>query len=103
MSFNFTFKVICVGYLLQLFISYHTCHIIIIRNSEKFLQIFDNIRPHVAKMVRDKIMKLKWKIMFHPLYLPDVLSTDFHLYPSLGNYMRNKQFTNENDLKEEVL
>ena len=40
--------------------------------------------------------------MLHPPYSPDLSPTDFHLFLSLDNHMKNRTFNIENDLKMEV-
>ena len=65
-----------------------------------FLQ--DNARPHVAKMTLAKIVELNWENMLHPPYSPDLSPTDFQLFLSLDNYIKNRTFNIEDDLKTEV-
>jgi len=48
-------------------------------------------------------VKLEWEIMSLPSYSLDLSATDFYLFLNLDNHMRNKQFNNEADSKEEVL
>ena len=59
-------------------------------------------RPHVAKMTLAKIAELNWEIMLHPSYSPDLSPTDFHLFLSLDNHMKNRTFNIEDDLTTEV-
>ena len=40
--------------------------------------------------------------MLHPPYSPDLSPTDFRLFLSLDNHMKNRTFTIEDDLKTEV-
>ena len=47
-------------------------------------------------------MELEWEIMSHPSYSSDLSPTEFHLFPSLDNYTRNRQFDNEIDLEKEA-
>ena len=48
------------------------------RHDEVILQS-NNIRPHVAKPVKMYLEMLKWKILPHPLYSPDIAPSDYHL------------------------
>lgn len=48
-------------------------------------------------MTYNKIVELEWEIMSHPSHLFDLSSTDFHLFMSLDNHMRKKQFKNESE------
>jgi [histone H3]-lysine36 N-dimethyltransferase SETMAR len=42
---------------------------------------------------------LKWEQFPHPLYSPDLASSDFHLFRSLSNYLKGKQFNDNNGLE----
>ena len=59
-------------------------------------------RPHVAKMTLAKIAELNWEIMLHLPYSPDLSPTNFHLFLSLDNHMKNRILNIEDDLKTEV-
>ncbi len=53
----------------------------------------------MAKSTREKLLKLGWVTIPHPPYSPDLAPTDYHLFHSLANHLREKNFNNENDLK----
>ena len=59
-------------------------------------------RPYVAKITLAKIAELNWEIMLHSPYSPDLSPTDFHLFLSLDNHMKNRIFKIEDHLKTEV-
>ena len=65
--------------------------------------LHDNARPHVAKSTREKLLKLGWITIPHPPYSPDLAPTDYHLYRSLSDYLREKKFDDENDLKMDLV
>lgn len=71
-------------------------------NRKQVLFLQDNARPHIAKMTLAKIAELKWEIMLHPPYSPDLSPIDFHLFLGLDNHMKNRTFNNEDDLKTNV-
>jgi [histone H3]-lysine36 N-dimethyltransferase SETMAR len=71
-------------------------------NRRKVLFLQDNARPHVAKNAREKIMQLGWELLPHPPYSPDLSPSGYHLFLSLDNHMRGKEFRNVMDLKMEV-
>ena len=48
--------------------------------------LHDNARPHVAKLTRERLLKLRWNTVPHPLHSPDLTLTDYHLLRSLSNY-----------------
>ena len=68
------------------------------RKGVLFLQ--DNARPHVARVARDTIQRLRWETLCHPPYSPDLAPTDYHLFHSLDNHLRGKSFTCEADLRQ---
>ncbi len=61
--------------------------------------MYDNARPHIAKSMRDQLLKLGWVTVSHPPYSPDLAPMDYHLYRSLSNHLFEKNFDDENDLK----
>ena len=60
----------------------------------------DNARPHVAKVVKQKLESHDWKLLPHPPYSPDLAPSDYHLFRSLSNDLRGKNFDNEKTLKK---
>ena len=48
----------------------------------KLILLHDNARPHIAKPVK-KYLEVKWEILPHPLYSPDIAPSDFHLFRSM--------------------
>ena len=59
----------------------------------------DNARPHTASLTRNKINNdLKWELIPHPPYSPDLAPSDFHLFRSMEHYLRNKKYANRSDL-----
>ena len=60
--------------------------------------IQDNARPHVARMISQKLPDLGYKTLPHPHYSPDFSPTDYHFFKYLDNFFSNKSFRT----KEEV-
>ena len=71
-------------------------------NRQQVMFLQDNARPHIANITKNKIIELGWELLPHPAYSPDVSPSDYHLFLSLDNHMRGKQFRNEEALKDEV-
>nr|pir hypothetical protein B0564.5 - Caenorhabditis elegans [Caenorhabditis elegans] len=69
---------------------------------EKLYFLHDNAMPHVAKKTFQKLQDLGWTVLPHPPYSPDLAPTDYHLFLSLSDYMRDKQFDDEEHLKTEL-
>ncbi|KAG5327320.1 MOS1T transposase, partial [Pseudoatta argentina] len=47
---------------------------------DKVILLHDNAWPHVAKPVKTYLETLKWEVLPHPLYSPDIAPSDFHLF-----------------------
>ena len=45
----------------------------------------DNARPHISLVPRQKLKELGWEVLMHPLYSPDLVPSDYHLFRSLKN------------------
>ena len=70
---------------------------------DKIYFLHDNARPHVAKLTREKLLELGWITVPHPPYSPDLAPTDYHLFRSLSNYLKEKKFDDEYDLEMGLL
>ncbi|KAG5317892.1 MOS1T transposase, partial [Pseudoatta argentina] len=47
---------------------------------DKVILLHDNAQPHVAKPVKTYLETLKWEVLPHPPYSPDIAPSDFHLF-----------------------
>jgi histone-lysine N-methyltransferase SETMAR len=56
----------------------------------KFIQ--DNARPHVAKIVQEKLEELGWETLPHPPYSPDISPSDYHLFRSMRSHLAGNKF-----------
>ena len=65
-----------------------------------FLQ--DNARIHTAKVSMNKLRELKWQLLPHPAYSPDLAPSDFHLFGPLKDPLRGRRFDSESELKSAV-
>lgn len=65
---------------------------------DKFYFLHDNARPHIALSVRQKLIKFNWELLPHPPYSPDLAPSDYHLFRSLSNNLREKIFDDQTDL-----
>jgi hypothetical protein len=54
----------------------------------------DNAKPHISKIVTEKIPEFGWELPPHPPYSPDIASSYFHLMSTFYNYLRGKIFEN---------
>ena len=53
--------------------------------------LHDNARSHVAKSIREKLLKLGWVTIPHLPCSPNLAATDYHLYRSLSDYLCEKK------------
>ncbi|CAF1310192.1 unnamed protein product [Adineta ricciae] len=72
-------------------------------NQDRVYFLHGNATPHIAKSTRENLLKLGWITVPHPPYSPDLASTDYHLFRSLSNDLRDKQFKDESDVKTELV
>jgi histone-lysine N-methyltransferase SETMAR len=52
----------------------------------------DNARPHTARRTIDVIAELKWELLPHPPYSPDLAPSDYHLFGELKKPLRGIHF-----------
>jgi histone-lysine N-methyltransferase SETMAR len=65
---------------------------------DKVYYLHDNARPHVAKTVQDKLETLRWEVLPHPPYSPDLSPSDYHLFRSLNFYLGGRKFKNGDEM-----
>ncbi|CAJ0924654.1 unnamed protein product, partial [Mesorhabditis belari] len=65
--------------------------------STKFLH--DNARPHVAKIIQQKIEEMGWEVLPHPPYSPDLAPSDYHLFRSMHHSLAEKKFKNRDEVQ----
>ncbi|CAG9567641.1 unnamed protein product [Danaus chrysippus] len=59
----------------------------------------DNARPHVAKVVKTYLETLKWEVLPHPPYSPDVAPSDSHLFRSMAHGLADQHFRSYEEVK----
>ena len=69
--------------------------------SATILLLHDNARPHSASQTQDITTSFKWEQMDHPLYSPDLVPSDYHLFLHL-KFLGGKWFDDDDDLKDAV-
>jgi len=62
----------------------------------------DNSCPHVAVRNVGTIQKLKWNILPHPQYTPDLAPSDYHLFGRLKEHLGGKRFRNNEEVIQDV-
>ncbi|KAG5305955.1 MOS1T transposase, partial [Pseudoatta argentina] len=59
---------------------------------DKVILLHDNARPHVAKPVKTYLETLKWEVLPHPPYSPDIAPSNFHLFRSMAQGLADRRF-----------
>mgnify|MGYP003415101186 FL=1 len=67
-----------------------------------FLLHHDNARPHCSRETLGKIDRLKFEVLPHPPYSPDLAPCDFWLFPELKKYLKGIHFESDDELKRAV-
>ncbi|KAG5666336.1 hypothetical protein PVAND_014371 [Polypedilum vanderplanki] len=62
----------------------------------------DNARPHTARDTVALLKSFEWNIIPQAPYSPDLAPSDYYLFTALKNALKNKKFTNDNELKDFV-
>lgn len=72
------------------------------RRHDRIILQQDNARPHVARIVSEYLEELKWEILPHPPYSPDIAPSDFHLFRSMQHGLSGQVFDNYKSVKKYV-
>lgn len=59
----------------------------------------DNARQRTSLVTSQKLLILVWEVMLHPQHRPDLESTDYHLFGTLPNSLKDKTFKKDNPVK----
>ena len=70
--------------------------------SKRVLLFYDNARPHTAAHTVDTLRALKFEVLKHPTYSPDLAPSDFHLFGPLKEHLRGQKFADDNEVMEAV-
>jgi histone-lysine N-methyltransferase SETMAR len=65
------------------------------------VMLHDNTRPHAAATMQDITATFGWEQFDHPLYSPDLASSDFHLFLHLKTFLGGRRLHND-EVKEAV-
>jgi transposase len=66
------------------------------------LLLHDNARPHTAHATTDALETLKFEVLSHPSYSPDLAPSDFHFFPHLKRDLMGTHFTSDDAVKQAV-
>jgi len=62
----------------------------------------DNARSHVAKSVKIYLETLKWEVLPHSLYSPDIAPSDYHLFQSMAHSLADQHLHSYEEIKNWV-
>ena len=62
----------------------------------------DNAQPHTARATIDALETLKFEVLFHPPYSPDLAPSDFHFFPHLKRDLKGTHCTSDDEVKQAV-
>ena len=67
-------------------------------HNEMILQ-HDSARPHVAKQMKTYLEMLRWEVLTHLPYSPDIAPSDYHLFQSIAHGLAEQHFHSYEDPK----
>ena len=67
---------------------------------EKVILQHDNARPHVANPVKTYLETLKWEVLTHLPYSPDIAPSDYYLFRSMAHGLADQQFRSYEDIEK---
>ena len=68
-----------------------------------FLLHHDNARPHCSAHTLDATTSLKFTVVLHPPYSPDLAPSDFWLFPKLKEMLKGQHFSSDAEVEADVL
>ncbi len=69
---------------------------------QKVILLHDNATPHSARVTQSLLNQLKWDVLRHPVYSPDMASSDYHLISGLKCDLGGRHIAMEEDLQNAV-
>jgi len=72
------------------------------RSTSRILLLHDDERPHTAPTTTEALETLKFEVLSHPPYSPDLAPSDFHFFPHLKRDLKGTHFTSDDEVKQAV-
>jgi transposase len=69
----------------------------------RILLLHDNARPHTAPATIEALKTLKFEVLSHPPYSPDLAPSDFHFFPHLKRDLKGTRFTSDDEVKQSMM
>jgi len=67
-----------------------------------FLLVQDKARPHTSLHTGEGIESVRWSLLPHGTFIPDIAPSDFHLFGCLKEAFRGRRFAKYDELKHGV-
>ena len=71
-------------------------------NRKTTILLHDDARPHIGKIELEELSELGYEVLLHLPYSPDIAPTDYHLFSHLEDFLDNKIFNDEEEVKNAV-
>jgi len=62
----------------------------------------DNVPSHTSLKAMAKLDQLRFELVAHPPYSPDLVSSDYYLFPNLKRWLEGKRFTSNEEVIAET-
>ena len=66
------------------------------------LLLHDKARPHTVRAAIDALETLKFEVLPHSPFSPDLAPSEFHLFPHLKRDDKETHFTSDDEVKQTV-
>jgi hypothetical protein len=63
---------------------------------------YDNAPAHTSRIVTAKLEELRFEVVPHALYSPDLAPSDFFLFPNLKKWLGGRRFTSNEEVIAET-
>ena len=67
------------------------------------LLLHDNASSHTCRAAQSEIQTLGFTQVTHPPYSPDLAPSDYHLFPKMKEFLRQRTFTDDTSLEKSTL
>ena len=71
-------------------------------NKKKVLFLHDNAPSHRSLKSQAKLNELRFEMLPHPPYSPDLAPSDYYLFPNLKRWLQGKRFTSNEQVELET-
>ncbi|GFN76069.1 histone-lysine N-methyltransferase SETMAR [Plakobranchus ocellatus] len=62
----------------------------------------DNARLHSSRQTQDTFRQLELTTLPHPAYIPDLVPSDYYLFPQLKKYLKGHRYDNDEEVIADV-